>query len=136
MATLQHPPAEIKPGETADSNVYATVYRVLLGGMVVSTLLFAIGIVRALLHPSYVPLTPGWIRQHYHVSVVIHGLVAGDPTSIMLVATAVLILTPVSRVLFSIYAFAVDHDRKYVFLTSVVLLVMIVTVVLGIFGLQ
>ncbi len=121
---------------TAEQNVYADVYKVLLGGMLVSTALFVIAIVRALLRPEFVPLTPDWIKQYYHWSAIIQGIVSFDPTVVMLIATVLLILTPIARVVVSIYAFAVDRDRKYVAVTSIVLFVMVVTVVLGLFGLK
>lgn len=120
----------------AESNVYAAVYHALLVGMYVSTALFALAIVRALMRPEFVPLTPEWVREHYHWGILWHGLSTFDPTALMLVATAVLILTPVARVIVSIYAFAVDRDTKYVVITAIVLFVMIVTVVLGLYGLQ
>ncbi len=122
--------------EMAEANVYTGVYRALLVGMFTSTALFAVGIVRALLQPRFVPLTPEWVRQHYHFSVVLHGLATLDPTTIMMIATVVLILTPVARVIVSIIAFAVDHDAKYVVITCFVLFIMALTVVLGIMGLQ
>ncbi len=125
-----------RPLTSTEENVYADVYKVLLGGMFVSTGLFVIGIVTALLRPHFVPLTPQWIKLHYHLGVLFHGVRTGDPTSIMLIATAILILTPVARVIVSIYAFAVDGDRKYVAITSAVLVVMAVTVVLGLLGLK
>jgi uncharacterized membrane protein len=117
-------------------NVYADVYKVLLGGMVVSTALFVVGIVRALLRPQFVPLTPDWVKQHYRWPVIVEGVRTFDPTVIMLIATALLILTPIARVVVSIYAFAVDRDRKFVIVTLIVLLVIVLTVVLGIFGLK
>ena len=119
----------------AEANVYTGVYRVLLGGMLLSTALFAIGLVRALLHPAYFPLTSEWIQQHYHWSVVWRGLATLDPVVLMMVATVLLILTPVARVLVSIYAFYVDRDRKYVAVTSIVFLVMVLTVVASYLGL-
>ncbi len=125
-----------KQRTTDELNVYEDVYRVLLGGMLVSTSLFIIAIVRALLRPTFVPLTRSWIRQHYHWSIIVQGITSLDPTVIMLIATVLLILTPVSRVVVSIYAFAVDRDRKYLVVTSMVLLVMAITVVLGLFGLK
>lgn len=121
---------------STEENVYADVYRVLVGGMVVSTILFAIGVIRALMHPTYMPLTPEWIREHYHFGVLMHGLAALDPTSLMMVATILLILTPVVRVLVSIWAFTVDRDYKFVGITAIVFLVMIVTVVAGLLGLH
>lgn len=132
LPTIEKPEASTP----AELNVYAGVYKVLLGGMLASTALFVLGIVRALMHPQFVPLTPEWIKQHYNLSVVLHGILALDPVAIMLVATVLLILTPIVRVIVSIYAFAVDGDRKYVAITSAVLLVMVVTVVLGLFGLK
>ncbi|MDE3135101.1 MAG: DUF1634 domain-containing protein [Acidobacteriota bacterium] len=123
---------EIGNGE----NIYADVYRVLLAGMVVSTLLFAAGVILALLHPSYVPLSAGWIQQHYHWNVFWRDLATGDPGTLMMLATILLILTPVSRVLVSIYVFYVDHDRKYVLVTGVVFLVMVLTVILSRLGLK
>lgn len=117
-------------------NVYADVYKVLLGGMVISTALFASAILRALLRPQFVPLTPEWIKQHYHWRVIVEGIRSFDPTVIMLIATVLLILTPIARVVVSAYAFAVDRDRKFVFVTMSVLSIMILTAVLGLFGLR
>ena len=135
MVERHESPKEEHIGNVAD-NVYADVYRVLLAGMVVSTLLFAAGVVLALIHPAYVPLSAAWIRQNYHWAAFVHGLATGDPTTLMMLATILLILTPVSRVLVSIYVFYVDHDRKYVVVTSIVFLVMVLTVILSRLGLK
>jgi len=128
--------APAKQGGAEELNVYANVYKVLLAGMIVSTALFAAGIVRALSHPQFIPLTPEWIKQHYHWRAVIDGIRSFDPTVIMLIATVLLILTPITRVLVSIYAFAVDRDYKFVAVTSMVMSVIVLTVVLGLFGLR
>jgi uncharacterized membrane protein len=125
-----------KRADSAEQNVYADVYKVLLAGMLVSTAIYVIAIVSALLHPEYIPLRSEWIKQHYHWSVLIRGIISLDPTALMLVATALLILTPVTRVAVSIYAFAVDRDAKFVAVSVIVLLVMIITVLLGLFGLK
>lgn len=117
-------------------NVYADVYKVLLWGMVLSTALFAAAIIKALLQPQFVPLTPEWVKQHYHWRVLVGGICSFDPTVIMMIATVLLILTPISRVVVSVYAFAVDHDRKFVMVTLTVLSVIVFTVVLGFFGLR
>ena len=119
-----------------EENVYSNVYHVLVVGMGISTVLFVVGILLALLHSHYIPLTTAWIREHYAWAVVISGLKDLNPTIIMMVATVLLILTPVARVLASILAFYVDHDTKYVVVTSTVLLVIILTVVLGWLGLK
>jgi uncharacterized membrane protein len=119
-----------------EQNVYSGVYRVLLVGMTVSTVLYAAGIIRALLNHQYVPLSSAWVRTHYHWSFVFHGLWRLDPTALLMVATIILILTPVARVLVSIHAFYVDGDRKYVAVTGIVFLVIALTVVLGWLGLK
>lgn len=117
-------------------NVYADVYKVLLAGMILSTALFTAGIIRALLTPQFVPLSPAWIKEHYHWRAIVEGIRSFDPTVIMLIATVLLILTPIARVIVSVYAFAVDDDRKFVVVTLIVLAVIILTVVLGLFGLK
>ncbi len=131
----QHETTQSKRNRPDELNVYADVYNVLLGGMLLSTALFVAAIVKALLRPEFVPLSPQWIKEHYHWSAIVHGIVSFDPTVIMLIATLLLILTPVARVVVSVYAFWVDHDHKFVVITFIVLLVIILTVVLGMFGL-
>jgi uncharacterized membrane protein len=119
-----------------EQNVYAGVYYMLIAGMILSNILFVIGIVLALIHPQYFPLTASWVRSQYHASLVFHGLIQGQPTSFFLLGTLLLILTPVARVIVSIYAFWVDNDRKYVAVTGSVLIIIITTVILGLLGLH
>jgi uncharacterized membrane protein len=130
------PPDNEDPRPSTEENVYAGVYHVLLAGMLLSSLLYILGIIRALMHPVYFPLKASWVRQHYRVSWMVHGMAALDPMALMMAATVLLILTPVARVVASIYAFAVDRDWKFVAITSIVLLIMIVTVVAGMLGLR
>jgi uncharacterized membrane protein len=120
----------------SEGNVYADVYRLLIGGMIVSNVLFAAGILLALLHPRFIPLTGQWIKAQYHWAALSRGLASGDPISLMLLATVLLILTPIARVVVSIAAFAADRDHKYVVITSIVMFVMLLTVILGLLGLQ
>ena len=119
-----------------EQNVYGDVYRMLVAGMIVTNILFVIGLVLALLHPQYFPLSARWVRQQYHWSALVHGLAHGQANSFLMVGTLLLILTPVARVVVSIYAFWVDRDRKYVAVTSTVLIVIVVTVMLGLLGLR
>lgn len=127
-----------KPGPVvkAEQNVYSNVYHVLVIGMSISTALFVIGIILALLNPHYIPLTTVWIREHYHWAVIFSGLRNLNPAIVMMLATILLILTPVARVFVSILAFNADHDSKYVVVTSTVFLVIVLTVVLGWLGLK
>lgn len=129
-------PEQLDAAMQNEANVYADVYRLLIGGMILSNLLFAAGIVLALLHSRFVPLTAQWVKAHAQWSNVLHGLAAGDPISLMLLATVLLISTPIARVIVSIAAFAADRDYKFVVITSIVMLVMLLTVTLGLMGLQ
>ncbi len=119
-----------------EANVYADVYRLLIGGMILSNVLFAAGIILALLHPRFVPLTAQWTKAQYQWATLKRSLASANPISLMLLATVLLILTPVARVVVSIAAFAADRDHKFVVITSIVMFVMLLTVVLGLLGLQ
>lgn len=117
-----------------EQNVYEGVYRLLMAGVVVTNLLFVIGLILALIHPQYVPLSARWARDQYQWSTLIHGLASGEADAFLTIGTLLLILTPIARVVVSIYSFYVDHDRKYVAVTSIVLLVILLTLVLGALG--
>ncbi|MGH9521985.1 MAG: DUF1634 domain-containing protein [Terriglobales bacterium] len=119
-----------------DKNVYAAVYHALLYGMIASSALFAVGLIRGMLLHTYFPLTEQWITDHYHWKVVMHGIATADPTVLMMIACVLLILTPVVRVVVSIIAFAQEGDRKYVLVTSVVLAVIVLSILLGHEGLH
>ena len=124
------------PEEIKEANVYSGVYRVLMAGMFLSTALFIIGVILALLHPAVIPLNSTWILEQYHLGVFFQGLLLGNPASYMMLATILLILTPVTRVLVSIYAFWVDQDYKFVIVTATVFLVMTLTVLSSFLGLK
>jgi len=119
-----------------ERNVYEDVYRLLIAGMLASVVFFVVGLTLTIVHPQQVSLSPDWIRSHYHWGSIKHGLAVGEATTYLMIATVLLILTPVARVIVSIYAFFQDNDYKYVAVTSIVLFIMILTVTLGIFGLQ
>jgi uncharacterized membrane protein len=59
----------------------------------------------------------------------VHGVVAaafsGNVLAIMQLGLLILIATPIARVLFSVFAFAVEGDRMYVFFTLIVLAVLL-----------
>ncbi|MGH9526683.1 MAG: DUF1634 domain-containing protein [Terriglobales bacterium] len=122
-----------QPGEAA-ANVYAIVYRVLMWGMFISTGLYIVGLFRALLSHQAVPLSADWVRTQMQWHIFWPNLLHLQASAILLLATVVLILTPVSRVVLSIYAFWVDHDRRYVGVTSIVFGVIVLTVLLSRFA--
>jgi uncharacterized membrane protein len=50
---------------------------------------------------------------------------SGAPRGIMQLGLLLLVATPVARVVFSVFAFAIEGDRLYVFLTMIVLAVLL-----------
>ena len=120
----------------AEQRIYHEVYDVLLAGMVASSVLYAAGMVLALIHPHTIPLTRDYILRNYRLTAMLGGLAHLRPGALFFLATVVLILTPVTRVVISIYAFYAERDVKYVVVTGVVFLVIVLTVVLGRMGLQ
>lgn len=124
------------PVSNAERRIYADVYDVLFVGMLISSILFAFGVVLALIHPHFIPLTRNYVRENYHLAYFFSGLAALRPSAYMLLATLLLILTPVVRVLISIYAFYVGGDHKYTWVTGTVFLVILLTVFLGWLGLK
>ena len=114
-------------------NVYEDVYRVLLAGTLISSALFALArpcCIRRL------PLAPELVRSHCRWMAIWQGLKEFNALTLLLVATALLILTPGLRVVISIWAFWVHRDHKYVVVTSIVLGVIALSVVLAHFGVK
>lgn len=62
------------------------------------------------------------------------GVVALKPYAVIMLGLFLLILTPALRVLVSIYAFAVMKDRMYVWITSLVMVILLVAMVIGMYG--
>jgi len=56
------------------------------------------------------------------------GLVAFQPYSLIELGAIILIATPVSRVLISVFLFAAEGDRLYVYITAVVLVLLLFSI--------
>ncbi|MHA8110125.1 DUF1634 domain-containing protein [Lactobacillaceae bacterium Melli_B4] len=65
--------------------------------------------------------------------VIFTGVLELKPYAIMMLGIFCLILTPVLRVVVSIYSFYKDHDLLYVWITTFVLIVLIISFIIGIF---
>lgn len=117
--------------EGVAASIYRRVYHVLVLGMALSTSLFAVGILRAWVAHQEVPVSLRWIREQYNWELFLSGLRHLEPTALLMAATLVLILTPILRVAVSVYAFAVEGDRKFVAITSTVLAIILFTALLA-----
>ena len=62
---------------------------------------------------------------------VLAGVVKLDPVSVISLGLLLMIITPVTRVAVSIVAFAMERDWRYVGITTLVLLVLLVSFALG-----
>jgi uncharacterized membrane protein len=94
------------------------------GLLILGALLYGIGALRG------GTATPPTTYPH-SVGDVISGLARGDPLAVLSLGLLVLLLTPVARVVISIVAFARERDRLYVAITSLVLLILLVSFLLG-----
>ncbi|BAN73288.1 MULTISPECIES: DUF1634 domain-containing protein [Lacticaseibacillus] len=68
------------------------------------------------------------------VGAILSGTFALKPYAVLMTGIFLLILTPVLRVVVSIYAFAVEHDHLYVWITTAVLIILIGAMTIGYLG--
>lgn len=100
---------------------------ILQGGVMLSSLVILIGIVLALFSagPQHLFTFPHTLGEVWR------GLLAFQPVSVIAVGLLLLLATPVIRVAASIIAFGLEHDRRYVVITSVVLVILVMSFLLG-----
>jgi uncharacterized membrane protein len=65
---------------------------------------------------------------------ILSGLSALRPYAVMMTGILLLILTPVLRVAASVFVFFLEKDRLYIVITSLVLVILIVSLIIGITG--
>ena len=108
-------------------------------GVVTSLSMIVIGLLLMFIHhPSYLIsmmdlqrlTSPGAAFPHT-LREVVDGLLVGRGQAVVAVGLLVLIVTPIMRVTVSIIGFALQRDRAFVLITSVVLTILIISFVLG-----
>ena len=62
---------------------------------------------------------------------IFQGAMQLKPYAVLMLGIFLLILTPVLRVVVSIYAFAIRKDRLYVAITTIVLIILIIRMTIG-----
>lgn len=121
---------ELKKARKMDE-IERVIGHVLRIGVSLSALVIVAGIVTALFagetgyRGTTFPTTP---------SAILSGLILLKPLAILMTGLFLLILTPVLRVVVSIYAFAVEKDYLYVWITSIVLLILVIAMWIGYMG--
>ena len=124
-------PEESATSPQRDYQMDRIISVVLRGGVLLSAGLLILG---ALLYFARVlwggaPVNP--LVFPHSLGDVFSGLGHGDPLAILALGLTVLLLTPVARVLISIFAFARERDWLYVGITTLVLLILLVSFLLG-----
>jgi uncharacterized membrane protein len=118
-------------GPQRDYEMDRIISYVLRGGVLLSAGLLILGAILYTISAlrSGSPAFPS--TYPHSLSDVFRGLVRGDPLAILALGLIVLLLTPVARVLISIFAFARERDWLYVGITTLVLLILLVSFLLG-----
>lgn len=115
---------------------------ILRGGVALSVSIIAAGLVLTFVHhrtyfssrPALGQLIDAHGSYRTTVSSVIGGTREGSGQAIVMVGILVLIATPVVRVAASIALFAAEYDLVYVVITSIVLLLLLLSFVIGAAG--
>ena len=104
------------------------ISQVLRGGVVLSAMIIGIGMLGVVLRHSDQSSTQPALDS---LSAVWHGILAGNPLAVIMAGLLVLLATPVLRVAVSVVAFALEGDFRYVAITCLVLLILLVSFALG-----
>ena len=116
----------------------SVVSTILRSGVVLSALVVLTGAVLYLSH-HWNELTDygkfhGQPEADRLVGSIFAGVLAGRPRSVIQFGILMLIATPVVRVAFSLVGFALERDRTYVVITSIVLAVLLYSLIAGAYG--
>ncbi|MEG6567281.1 DUF1634 domain-containing protein [Thermoanaerobacterium saccharolyticum] len=109
-------------------NMEIIISQTLRAGVFLSALIILIGLIL-----FFATKSSGYPANTYPTSVIaiIKGLISLKPYAIIMTGLLVLILTPVFRVGVSIITFFQEKDYMYVYITSAVFIILILSFVLG-----
>jgi len=113
-----------------ETNINAIIGWVLQGGVIISSVIIALGTLLLLLSPDGLTTNLGQAYPH-SLGQIWTGIATWQPQAIIALGLVFLIATPVIRVAISIFAFAREHDRLYMFITLLVLTILITSFLLG-----
>jgi uncharacterized membrane protein len=118
-------------GPQRDYQMDRIISFVLRGGVLLSAGLLILGALLYFVRVLWGGAPANPLSFPHSLGDVISGLADGDPLAILALGLVVLLLTPVARVLISIFAFARERDWLYVGITTLVLLILLVSFLLG-----
>lgn len=129
---LSPAPEQLPDRERLIRQAELIISQVLRGGVLLSAAVILSGVILFYLryfalvgHPERTTAFP------HTLAAVGQGLVAGDPLAIIALGLLLLLATPVVRVAVSIVAFGLERDWGYVVITSIVLLILLASFLLG-----
>ena len=114
----------------AASSMNTVIGWILQGGVLTSAAVICIGILLLFVHPDQL-LSQQLLVFPHTLRQVWSGLLALHPQAFIALGLLLLIATPVVRVFASIFAFALEQDRRYVAITTVVLAILLISFLLG-----
>ena len=122
--------SDIEEQEKSEAQFINRVVAIILAtGMYTTIGFYLIGLVILFIKGDPIPQTA---QQYFHsFGDFFSSLFALDPRAFLYLGTVCLILTPVSRVFISVFAFWKERDFKFVGITAIVFLVIVASVLVG-----
>ncbi|APU72481.1 membrane protein [Companilactobacillus crustorum] len=115
--------------------VELVIGKILRVGVITSAIVILIGMALYFMngagYPTIVKNGQSMIDFPKRFSDIFAGIIAGKSYAVIMLGVFLLILTPVLRVVVSIYAFYKEHDNLYVIITTIVLIILMIAMFLG-----
>jgi uncharacterized membrane protein len=127
---VQRTNASVSGVEHAQFDINAVIGWILQGGVFTSAAVICAGLALLFVHPEQLS-NQQFLTFPHTLGEVKDGLLALHPQAFIALGLLLLIATPVIRVATSIFAFAKEHDRCYVVITTVVLAILLISFLLG-----
>jgi uncharacterized membrane protein len=128
---MREPPSEQSERDRLIRQAELIISNVLRGGVLLSAGIILLGVIIFYARSAAGGHTLADKPFPATLTAVGHGLTVGDPLAIIALGLLILLATPVARVAVSIVAFALEGDRRYVVITSIVLLILLASFALG-----
>jgi uncharacterized membrane protein len=136
--TRQSPPsdrADSASGAWSDTRVEQIMGSLLRAGVILAAALVLLGgVIYLFRHPGEAidhRVFHGEPRSLESIWGIVQLAATGSARGLIQVGLLALIATPIARVMFSVYAFARQHDRLYVWITLVVLVLLLYSLIWG-----
>jgi uncharacterized membrane protein len=125
MSSTENPKHPLNNLDWYEEQVENTIAELLRGGVLLSAVVVIVGAILYLGSSPFAHVSYRTFQGEPEHLKSVHGIVrsafAGQARSIMQLGLLLLIATPIARVIFSVFAFAIESDRMYVIFTLMVL---------------